>query len=143
MRAPIAPLAVMLAAVTGCGGGGEGTLPPCARSADAVSIRSGGYDYVLELRSPQSTPPAVQLSDMARTSPRHIDIRICRTGEKRSSARPGAVTVIDRSSGARAPLRLARHGSDSHLGANLNLPHAAAVEVTVAGDSVRLIPPTG
>ena len=142
MRAAIASLAALLVAVTGCGGGGEPTLPACARGGEAVASRSGGYDYVLELRGPEPTPPPVHLSGMAAATPQHIDIRICRAGEKRSSASPSSVTVIDRSSGARAPLRLARHGSDSHLGANLNLPHHADVEVTLAGNTVRLIPPT-
>ena len=134
-------IAACAVVVAGCGGSQSNSVP-CAHGKDAVSARAGAYDVALEISPPQDSPPAVHLPRMAAATPTHVDIEVCRAGESRVLAVTPEATVVDRSSGTRAHLPLARHGADHHFAANVNLPHHAAVELTFRGKRLTLIPPT-
>ena len=130
-----------LALLASCGGSSSHQTS-CGRAGNSVSSRAGTYDFVLAISAATSTPPPVHLKGMAGASPTHVDLWVCPVGKKHAVATAPRATVIDRSSGTRAPLPLARHGSDHHAAANVNLPHHAAVELVYAGKTVTLIPPT-
>ena len=131
-----------LAFLASCGGSSNVHIR-CGRGGNSVSARAGAYDFVVAISAPTSTPVPVHLSGMTEASDQHLDVWVCPVGKKHAVVTAPRAIMIDRSSGARAPLPLARHGSDHHTAANVNVPHHAAVELVYASRTVELIPPTG
>lgn len=149
---------VAAVAIAGCGTARLSSAR-CDSTPGAVTARAGKFDFALELHATGETSSEmvgtsanalapVRLRGMAGTSVGHIDVRVCRSGTAaRVTGRP-AVAVVDRTSGNRAVLRLVElhHKGDpqakTHYGANLYLPHHAAVVVSLGGATATLVPPT-
>ena len=80
---------------------------------------------------------------------RHVEVRICSRSSGRTVEAHPTMTMIDRSSGKRTTVQVAtmqgvgEGRADLHYGNNMALPHHAAIEITVNGQRITLVPPTG